>query len=151
MSVIGLTGCFSCGKSSVLRMLKNKGAYVFDCDEFIHACYKNKESPVYRKVAKEFPDVLERGRINRRKLGRLAFSDRRKLKALEAIVHPQAIKGLLSWVKKARKNKVLCVGEVPLLFEKKLDRYFDKIILVAVKRSVQIKRIREKYNFSRAE
>ena len=88
MLVLGLTGNLATGKSTVLKLLGKKGIKVFDVDERIHSYYRNKKSPVYKKVAAFFPECLGVGVISRKKLGSIVFYNKSKLKKLEKIVHP---------------------------------------------------------------
>ena len=149
MAVFGLTGNLGSGKSTVLKLLKNKGALVFDADKKIHQYYRQKNGVIFKKIVVEFPQVLKQGIISRKKLGAIVFSDHTKLKKLEEIVHPAVIKDMRGWVKSARNKKGIYVAEVPLLFEKKLKSCFDGVILVLVKRDILIERIVKKYRFSK--
>ena len=138
------------GKSTVLKLLKDKGAVVFDVDKRIHRYYRDKNSPVYKKITVVFPQCFKRGVISRKELAACVFSSKPKLKKLEKIVHPVVTKDLLKWLKE-RGGRRVCIAEVPLLFEKKLAGHFDKIILVKVTRQVLIQRIIKKYGFSKRE
>ncbi len=150
MSVIGLTGNLATGKSIVLKLLEKKGAKVFDVDEKIHGYYKNKKSLVYKKVKACFPESLRKSEISRKRLGSIVFYNKNKLKKLEKIVHPVVTKDLLNWVKRAKSERSkIYIAEVPLLFEKRLTRYFDRIILIVVKKEVLIERIIKKYGLSK--
>jgi dephospho-CoA kinase len=148
--VFGLTGNLNCGKSTALRLLKKKGACIFDVDSKIHEYYKNKKGSIYKKISALFPQAIFDGLIDRRELGKIVFSDRKSLLRLEAIVHPAAVRDLKSWVKNARQSGRVCVTEVPLLFEKNLEGIFDGIILVYVKRDVFLKRIKKNLKLSAA-
>ena len=150
MPVLGLTGNLATGKSTVLKLLKEKGAKIFDVDKKIHDYYKSKSSPVYKKVAVSFPECLRGGVISRKKLGSIVFSNKNKLNKLERLVHPVVIRDLLNWVKISKRDKKkIYIAEVPLLFEKRLTRHFSKIILIVVKREVLINRIIKKYGLSK--
>ncbi len=151
MAVFGLTGSLASGKSSVLVMLKKKGANIFDADQQAHKYYRNKKGGVYKKVVKKFPQCVDEGRINRKLLREIVFSDKAKLKVLERIVHPEVIKDLSTWIRSRKKRKGTYVAEVALLFEKKLQSKFEGVILVNVKRSILIDRIMKKYKFSKGE
>ena len=148
MAVFGLTGSLASGKSTVLDLLKKKGAVVFDADKQIHEYYRNRKGGIYREIAAKFPQCLEEGRICRKALRKVVFSDRKKLKVIEKIVHPKLIKDLLAWVNTRKKRKGVYVAEVALLFEKRLQKKFDGTILVNVRRGVLIERIVKKYKFS---
>ena len=150
MSVLGLTGNLATGKSTVLKLLKRKGVKVFDSDEKIHGYYRNKRSPVYKKVRAIFSECLRGGVISRKKLADIVFYNKSKLKKLEKIVHPVVTRDLLKWVKKGESNKrKIYIAEVPLLFEKRLTRHFNRIILIVVKKEVLIQRIIKKYGLSK--
>ncbi|NQT28877.1 MAG: dephospho-CoA kinase [Candidatus Omnitrophica bacterium] len=152
MSVLGLTGNLATGKSTVLKLLKRKGAKVFNVDEKIHSHYRNKKSPVYKKVIASFPECIKAGVVLRKKLGSIVFSDKGKLKKLEKIIHPEVTKDLLKWVRQAKSDKKkIYIAEVPLLFEKKLTRHFGKVILIVVKKEVLIQRIIKKYGLSKSK
>ncbi|MCP4652374.1 MAG: dephospho-CoA kinase [Candidatus Omnitrophica bacterium] len=148
MASFAITGNFASGKSVVIAGLKNKGAVVFDADKIVHRYYRNRDSTVYKKVIRFFPEAVKKnGVICRKKLGGLVFSDVKKLLKLEGIVHPPIIKELKAWCGKAD-NKIF-VAEVPLLFEKKLSSIFDAVIVVVAKKEITVSRAMSKYNMSR--
>lgn len=150
MPALGLTGNLATGKSTVLKLLERKGVKVFDVDGKIHSYYRNKKSPVNKKVRAVFPECLKAGVVSRKKLGTIVFSNESKLKKLEKIVHPAVTGDLLKWVKKGKGDKKkIYIAEVPLLFEKRLTRHFDRIILIVVKKEVLIQRIIKKYGLSK--
>jgi len=151
MMVLGLTGNLASGKSTVLKAFKKKGVITFDADERVHNYYAKKGGLVYEGIKASFPQVLSNKTICRKKLANIVFSDKRKLAILEGIIHPFIEKDLAKWVNQAKKKKGLCIAEVPLLFEKNLEHYFDKTILVLTKRDVLISRIVNKYKFSKIQ
>lgn len=148
MPVFGLTGNLNCGKSTALTLLKRKGACIFDVDKRIHEYYKDKKSVIFKKISVLFPQAIIKNKIDRLKLGKIVFSNRGKLKKLEKIVHPVAIRDLKSWVKKAKKVNKVFVAEVPLLFEKNLEGVFDGTILIYTKKDVLLKRVKNKLKLS---
>ena len=150
MPILGLTGNLASGKSTVLKLLKSKGAVVFDVDEEIYRYYRDKNSLVYKKITAVFPQCLKHGVISRKELAAGVFSSKPELKKLEKIVHPVVTKDLLKWLKAGNRKRVH-IAEVPLLFEKKLARHFDKIILITVTRPILIQRIIKKYGFNKRE
>src|SRR4030042_618207 len=145
MSVIAVTGELAAGKSTLLEYLARQGAAVFDVDQRIHQYYRDPRCRIYKKIARCFPGVVRGVSLSRKKLAVVVFSDPRKLAALERIIHPVIIRELRAWVKTCRGRKGIFVAEVPLLFEKRLERLFDLVIVVTVRRSVLIGRIVKKY------
>lgn len=133
-------------------MLRQKGAKIFDADRLVHSLYADKNSRVYRNIARTFPTVLtKQKRISHRKLERLVSTEERALYLLENIVHPAVIKGLTEWVRSSRKQKVPAAAEVPLLFEKKLEGLFDAVIVVKAKDSVELERICKRFHVNRPD
>ncbi|MEM7816562.1 MAG: dephospho-CoA kinase [Candidatus Aenigmatarchaeota archaeon] len=151
MPIFALTGNLGSGKTTIINLLKKEGVIVFDTDKKIHKYYNNRKNKIYKKIVHLFPEVVENGKILRKKLASIVFCDKKKLEKLENIVHPQIIRDLKKWINKNKDKKRICVAEVPLLFEKKLESYFEGIILVYAKKEILIKRIRKKFGISRKE
>ncbi|MCM8823165.1 MAG: dephospho-CoA kinase [Candidatus Omnitrophica bacterium] len=150
MPVIAITGSLCSGKSTVLRLLRRKGAVIFNSDDIVHTYYLNKQSLVYRRVKSNFPKAFDKkGRLIRKRLAKIVFSDHNSLQELESIVHPFIIRDLKRWIKEKRRKEGVFVAEVPLLFEKKLETLFDKVILVHTSKRVLCKRIKHRFGLSR--
>jgi dephospho-CoA kinase len=152
MPVFALTGSLGSGKTKVLRILEKKGAVVLNVDKAVHAYYKDRNSSIYRKIVKYFPSVLTKARnISRSRLRRIAFGGEENLRRLESIVHPQIIKDLKAWIRRSKRRRGIYIAEVPLLFEKNLDKLFDKVILVCISKKVFIERAKKRFDLSRKE
>lgn len=89
--LIGLTGNIGSGKSMVRKMLEHLGALGMDAD-WLTRLASNPGAPGYAPILARFGrEILdESGEIDRRRLGRLVFSDPAALASLEAILHPLA-------------------------------------------------------------
>jgi len=61
MAVFGLTGNTSSGKTTLIGLLKRKGAKILSADLLVHQFYRNKKSPVYKKISCIFPDAVLKG------------------------------------------------------------------------------------------
>ncbi|MFH1768062.1 MAG: dephospho-CoA kinase [Candidatus Omnitrophota bacterium] len=152
MPVVAVTGNLCSGKSTVLDILKKKGGRVFSADDAIHRYYKNKQCQVYKEVKNSFPSACDKkGNIIRKRLGCIFFAYYKKLKRLEEIVHPHVAKDVRKWVKSKQEGEGLYLAEIPLLFEKKLDRIFDRVILVYSPQSILVERIKRKFGLSKKE
>lgn len=151
MGVFAITGSLTSGKSTVIKLLKRKGAIIFDVDARIHQYYKDRKSDVYKKVAFAFKEAVKNCLISRKKLAKIVFSGIEERHKLEKIVHPVIIRDLKMWINKVDAREGIFIAEVPLLFEKKLDSYFDGTIFIYVKRNNLIERIRKKLHVSKNE
>lgn len=138
--VIGITGGFGTGKTTVARMLGAKGAKILDADKIAHAALK-RNSDTYGKIKTYFGRaVLKKdGSINRKKLAELAFTDRRKTTTLNSIVHPFVIKKIKSCMRKAGKKSVIVI-DAPLLIEAGLAGIVDKLVVVKTTPKIQLAR-----------
>ncbi len=147
MKLIGLTGSIATGKSTVARMFKKRGFYVIDADELAHSVYKRGERAYFRLIEVFGRGILdENGEIDRKKLGALVINDKEKLKTLESIVHPEVERKrreIVEGIKRENPDAVI-IYDVPLLFEKHLQKLFDCVIVVYTMPEIQIKRLMER-------
>ena len=133
---IAITGSIGSGKSTVSEYLKTKGYDVFDCDEY-NAYLLEKGHIGYKKVKEAFPTCFNRGQLDKKALADIIFNNKEEKNKLEAILHPLIIKEML----RRSKKKDLFIAEVPLLFEKDLEGYFDHNLLVVADDDKVIKRL----------
>ncbi len=142
MPKVAITGSLCSGKSETLKVLKRLGVKVLDIDHITLKLYR-RGAPLYKRIVREFGGgVLGRRRnIDRSKLAQVVFSSSRNLNKLNKITHPALIKHLKDFLKR---NKGDVAVEVPLLFEKGLDRLFDCTILVKSPRKLRISRARNR-------
>lgn len=150
MLVVGLTGGFATGKSTVAAMFARLGAKVIDTDKIVHKEMRHGgrcHAPIIRAFGRQ---VAGKDGIDRKKLGEIVFADKRKLKRLERIVHPKVLSGINEELKKYR-GREIAVIEVPLLFEAGFDRYVDTTIVVTASRRSQVERSRRSLKLTRTE
>src|SRR5258708_31670234 len=90
MPVIAITGGVGAGKSTVAALFKELGAEVFSADEVAREVLEL-GSPILSKVISAFGRdfMLPEGRLDRKKLGDLVFSDPKAMKRLESTTHPE--------------------------------------------------------------
>ena len=149
MFIIGVTGEFGSGKSTVAAMFKKRGGRVIDADKVVHDLFR-KDAQCRRQVRSVFGDnVLTQEGVDRRKLGAIVFGDRKALQKLERIVHPLA-KGRIK--EQLRKSRVrVTVLDVPLLIEAGWAKMVDALIVVKAGRRIQIERLQKRTGLSRGE
>jgi dephospho-CoA kinase len=148
--ILGVTGSFGSGKSKVARMLSTYGARVIDADIIAHRVSRP-GSKIYRKLINAFGcAVLQQNKnIDRRRLASLVFNNKELLRVLNDLIHPEVIRIIKERIKTAREK--LIVLDAPLLIEAGLAGLVDKLIVVKVKRDIQIARVRKKMHLSEAD
>jgi len=122
--IIGLTGNIGSGKSTVANMFKKLGATIIDADKIGHEILQNE---CYEKVIQAFgKQILNQDlSINREKLSNIVFSNPDKLKKLNSIMHPVMTNKIRNMI-----NNSNTIIEAALLFEMKLNKFCNKIIVV---------------------
>jgi len=141
--VIGLTGGFGVGKSSVAQQFKNLGAEVIDADEIAHSAMK-KRSLIFDAIIELFEEALHPGgkKMDREKIAEIVFADSKKRKELEAIIHPYVLKKIKEKIEASERRVILV--EVPLLFEAGFETLCDKVVVVTCNATVKMKRLKNK-------
>src|ERR1043165_2205982 len=132
MITVGLTGGIASGKSEVGRMLLAKGVPLIDADRVAWSVY-DPGTEGYARVVEAFgPDVVaEDGRIDRRKLGAIVFSDPARLKQLTDIVWPLTGQALADLIQAERDSgRGILIVEAALLPEAGWKRLMDQVWLV---------------------
>lgn len=98
LTVIGVTGGTGAGKTTALEALRDMGALVIDADAVYHDLCESC-GPMLAEIDDRFPGAVENGVLQRKKLGRVVFSDPKALADLSAITDKYviaAIDGLLA-------------------------------------------------------
>ncbi len=151
---VGLTGGIASGKSTVARMLVEKGAILIDFDELAHALEMPGE-PVWREIVDHFGEgILQEDRqIDRLKLGEVVFSDPREREVLNRLVHPAvfaAWQERLREIEKSGKDAIV-LSDIPLLMEAGFEPMVDLVLLVYVSPEEQISRLMGRNGLNREE
>jgi len=148
--ILGLTGSFGSGKSTVAGFLRSYGAKVIDADEIAHSLIKP-GSKIYQRIVNAFGRGILRGNkaINREKLAGIVFSNKRLLKRLNVIVHPEVIRVMRQKIKASSASVI--VLDAPLLIEAGMAKIVDKLIVVTITGKKQIERAFKKTGLQRKD
>ena len=125
--VIGLTGKSCAGKDEVASILSSLGFYVIDEDKLGHeALDANKEA----LISAFGQGILTGGSVDRKKLGPLVFSDKNKLRLLEAISHPWMVNESRRLAEEAEEKGLDVVINAAILKRLGLDGISDEILFI---------------------
>lgn len=130
MLKVALTGNIASGKSFLLKLFQDMGAYTVNADQIGHRLL---DQPFIKKsITQTFgSSVLTQDCIDRSKLAKLVFNDPPAIDTLERLLHPLILKEIESEAMKASaQDYPFFIAEVPLLFEKGWERFFDKTVVV---------------------
>ncbi len=147
MLILGVTGSFGTGKTTVCQIFKELGAEVIDADKISHNILE--KGDIQNQVKELFNLSLQQSAQEfRSQIAQIAFKDRKSIKKLEKILHPLIIKEIKEKISQAKEEIV--VVDAPLLIETGLDKIVDKLIVVSASLERQISR-GQKENFSHKE
>ncbi len=140
MMRIGLTGGIGSGKSTVARMLAERGAVLVDADQIARDLVEPGGAALAELVTEFGPRILQAdGSLSRGELATMAFSDARATERLNAIMHP-----LIGAEAQRRLNDepeaAVVVYDMPLLVETGQEDLVDLVVVVDVPEAVQLDR-----------
>ena len=145
--ILGVTGSFGTGKTTVCQMFKELGAEVIDADEISHNILEKDE--IQNRVKKLFNLSFQQSpREFRSQIAKIVFKSKENIQKLEKILHPLIIKEIKEEISKA-KGKI-AVLDGPLLIERGLDKIVDEIVVVTASLENQISRAQRR-GFSQRE
>ena len=148
MIIIGLTGSIGMGKTTIANMFADLGVPVLDSDKVVHALLEENKT-IIANIARHFPAALKNGKLDRSEIGKAVFADAKKLKALEAILHPAVRKAQQAFIKneKQKKQKAVIL-DIPLLFETGAEKRVDHVVVVTAPAIVQKARVMKRPGMS---
>jgi dephospho-CoA kinase len=140
---IGITGGIGCGKSTVAGLFEHAGWRRLDADALVRD-HVLTEARVKEELRQRFgAEVLAAdGTVNRARLGERVFSDDAARLWLEELIHPVLFD--LWRAAFAAEPAIAWAVEVPLLFEKNLENWFDFTVCVACSRAQQLARLEQR-------
>lgn len=153
MLVIGLTGGIGTGKTEAARVLRVLGAAVIESDKIAHLSYLP-GTEAHKAIVSIFgEEVLEEsGIVDRKRLGKIIFSDNARRFELEEIVWPAA----RTWVEdrlaeEEKQESRVVVIEVPKLYEAGWDEFVDVVWTVEAPEGEINRRLEQRSGLSEVE
>ena len=144
MIIIGLTGSIAMGKSATAKIFNSYGVPIFNADSCVHKLL-GANGKLVSIIGKKFPGTLEKQTnikyINRKKLGKIVFNNKKKRQSLEQIIHPQVGIEKKKWKEWAERErfKAICY-DIPLLFETNGEKSCNIIVVVSAPFFIQQQR-----------
>jgi dephospho-CoA kinase len=141
--VIGLTGGFGCGKSTTAKLFVDRGYGHIDSDRIVRERVLTAVD-VREAIRGHFGDGVfdPDGNVSRPAIAEIVFSDDAERAWLEDLTHPVFFDIARATMREQPRDK--WVIEVPLLFEKSLENWFDFTVCVACDPTLQIARLEQR-------
>ncbi|MDE6506851.1 MAG: dephospho-CoA kinase [Alistipes sp.] len=136
---VGITGGIGSGKSTVCKLLADKGVAVYDSDAAARRLMEEDASLREGLVARFGRAVFDGGRLDRKYLAGAVFGDAAALADLNALVHPVVRADFETWA--ARQTGDYVVLESAILFESGFDAAVDRTVAVLAPAEVRVARV----------
>ena len=138
MYKIGITGSIGTGKTTIANIFALFKIPVFDADREIKNILKKKE--IKQKLKNIWPLIVKKNYIDKLKLREIIFSNNIEKKKLENLLYP-FLEIELKKFETINNNENILVYDIPLIYETKTERRYDKILLAHCSTKVQRKRV----------
>ena len=142
--IIGITGGTGCGKTTLLKVIEEKGGLILDCDAIYHELLTS-DAELLKAIEARFPGTVENGALQRKKLGTIVFSDENALKDLNRITHG-AIKAEV--LRRLATQPKLAAIDAIALFEGGLAELCDITVTVTAPVEDRVQRLMKRDNIT---
>ena len=147
---IGLTGGIASGKSTVGRLLEDRGWPVLDADRFAQDALAP-NSACACAVAERYGAVVgDASALKRTELGRIVFNNPAERRWLEQLIHPLVRQRFEEELQRLQTTPVV-VLMIPLLFEAGLETLCSEVWLVDCEPHQQLDRLKVRNGLSEAD
>ena len=154
MLKVGLTGGIGSGKSTASRYFESLGAFVLDADEETKNLITSNETVQHELISEFGTDIIDgTGRVNKKKLARIAFQDEDHQQRLNSVVHPyifNLVDKEFNRVLNDKKHGVFIV-DAALIYETGFDAHLDYVIVVTAHLKNRMERALGRKTLSREE
>lgn len=151
---VALTGGIACGKSTVARLLVERGAKLVDADQVAREVVLPGQ-PALAQIAAAFGPhmIAQDGTLNRAALGQLVFNEPDKLRQLENILHPAIRTRMQEQIEVYLQQNAqqMIIADIPLLFETGQANLYDATLVVYCPRNIQLERLMQRNQMSEEE
>lgn len=151
---IGLTGGIATGKSTVSKILSDRGAIIIDADLIARELMKPGHAVLQQVVEAFGQDILlNNGELDRKKLGSVVFGKAEAREKLNQITHPairNEIKDRQALYLVQHPDRLI-VSDIPLLYELQMEKMFDAVMVVYLPKQIQTQRLMDRDGLSRYE
>jgi dephospho-CoA kinase len=152
--VVAVTGGIGCGQTTVCKFLEEMGAKAIQAD-WVAKREIELNPEIREELERTFGNQVfySDGKLNRKLLAKIAFSDEMKTERLNRIVHPQLVSSIVTMVEEIRESGKypIILVDAALIYELSLEHMFDAVVVVSSKMNHRLERIRNRDNLSDKE
>jgi dephospho-CoA kinase len=143
---VAITGGIGAGKSTALDAFREHGAATVSSDQIVHHLLATDDAVRDALVERLGREILDAdGRPDRSRVAQAVFGDSERVAWLEGLLHPLVSQEYLTWreqLAQLDQPPMICVTEVPLLYEVEAQDRFDKVVVITAPRALREQRRR---------
>ncbi|MBE6376600.1 MAG: dephospho-CoA kinase [Lentisphaerae bacterium] len=130
--ILGITGGFGCGKSSVLRFFESRSWFTLDADAVCRSFYDQRNPLLMKCIKDNFGAEMfaDDNSVDRKKLATLLFEAPEKMQIITSVIYPMLTAEVDAAIARCRKNNVHGAFELPLLYEAGFEKNFDAVLAI---------------------
>jgi dephospho-CoA kinase len=137
---VAITGNIGSGKSTFTKFLFEAGYPVILADDISKEILAG-DPEVRKEVVNEFgAQSFQGNKINKKYIADNIFSDRKKLNKINSILHPRVRKRIDYLSKEYFKTSDIVFVEAALIFESKIEKMYDYVVLIIADKNLRMKR-----------
>jgi len=131
---VALTGGIGTGKTYIARLWQKNGISVFFADEEAKKLYLRQDISNWL--------ITEFGTDDKKQLASLLFNHAPSLQKINAKIHPMVMSLFDEWTK--YQSSTIVIMESAIVFEAKIETYFDLVVVVDAPLKTRIQRIKRR-------
>lgn len=146
-NAIALTGGISTGKSTVCNLLKLHGFSIIDADNIAHRLLDLNSDKIAILFGNEY---VENGKVIRKELGKIIFSNEENKLKLEALLHPLIYEEIKKEALRLEDCGKPYFIDIPLFFEK-MSYPVKSTLVIYTPKDIQVQRLMQRDSINENE
>jgi len=140
---LAVVGDICSGKTYIARQF---GYPVFNADKEVAKLYK-KNRKCFNKLKRILPKYISSFPIKKQEITQAILSNKKNIKKVTKIIHPEIRKILNNFIKRNKKKKMI-VLDIPLFIENKINKKSDIIVFIQAEKKEIYKRLKKRSKFN---
>jgi dephospho-CoA kinase len=148
---VAITGNIGSGKSTFAKFLSDEGLPVIYADDLSKDILANDESVREQIIQVLGSNAFHGDKVNKKFIAEAIFSDAKKLKKINSILHPRVREEINKLSQKFFANSDIVFVEAALIYESKFEKMYDYVVLIASDLKLRMERATQSKNLSKDE
>lgn len=148
---IAVTGGIGTGKSHASKVFEKNNIPVIRADDLAKEILKTEEEVKEQIIDTFGEDAYKSGKLNTTFLADQVFTSQENVDRMNSIVHPVVIDRIRTIMNQTLVSNDIVVTEAALIFDAKMEKYFDYTILLVSDEEEKIKRVTQRDGVTEGE